>query len=101
MILDTHLDHGSHRHQLSGPVKLGVFEGRVYREPDRVHPPGGNAGVLLALSLRSFHEILNASGFTGLRWNRGSFATVPFPCPPRLVWLPQWAPAIARDSLPT
>ncbi len=36
MVIDTHLDHGEHRHELSERVDIKGYAGRLYKEPGKV-----------------------------------------------------------------
>lgn len=65
LILDTHLDHGTHTHALSQLVTLGDFEGRLYREPGRLTSSWGNSESFWP-TLASFHKMLSENGFTVL-----------------------------------
>jgi len=65
MILDTHLDHGSHTHPLSDVITFGEYQGRTYREPGHLTSSWGNAESFWP-TLASFHKMLGESGFTVL-----------------------------------
>ena len=63
LIIDTALDHGTHRHALSERVVLpGGYEGRMYREPNKVTSSWMNESSFWP-TLDSFHRMLSEQGF--------------------------------------
>ncbi|WP_109471340.1 class I SAM-dependent methyltransferase [Ornithinimicrobium cavernae] len=62
MIIDTHLDHGSHKHPLSERVVEGDgYEGRYYREPGVLTSSWGNKHSFWP-TLESFERMLLETG---------------------------------------
>ncbi len=62
LILDTHLDHGVHKHPLSKKIKDGLYEGRLYSEPNATTSASGNRESFWP-TLASLHEMLRRSGY--------------------------------------
>jgi hypothetical protein len=67
LILDTHLDHGTHTHPLSDRMTISGYEGRMYRESNRTTSSWGNPQSFWP-TLDSFHRMLTAYGFVTLTW---------------------------------
>lgn len=65
IILDTHVDHGTHTHRLSDRVTIGDYEGRLYREGNSLTSGWRNAESFWP-TLDSFHRMLAANGFASL-----------------------------------
>ncbi len=64
MIIDTHLDHGEHAHQLSDRITQGEgYEGRLYREPGALTSSWENEQSFWP-TLASFHTMLFRSGYS-------------------------------------
>jgi SAM-dependent methyltransferase len=64
IIIDTHLDHGEHEHDLSERVTLhGGFDGRYYREPGAMTSSWKNERSFWP-TLASFHRMLGDSGYS-------------------------------------
>lgn len=62
LIIDTHVDHGVHKHGLSEVVTVQGYSGRLYKEPNRVTSSWGNTESFWP-TLQSFHEMLAQCGF--------------------------------------
>lgn len=62
MIIDTHLDHGQHEHELSDPVTQDGFDGRLYSEPGKTTSSWGNPRSFWP-TLDSFLRMLREHGF--------------------------------------
>jgi hypothetical protein len=63
MIIDTHLDHGEHRHAVSPRRSQDGYEGCFYTEPGKTTSSWGNNESFWP-TLASFHRMLGESGFT-------------------------------------
>ena len=63
MIIDTHLDHGTHDHQLSDPVVHNGYQGRLYPEPRATTSSWGNDWSFWP-TFESFHRMLADSGYS-------------------------------------
>lgn len=62
MIIDTHVDHGTHKHKLSGRVVEGDgYEGRYYREPGALTSSWGNKNSFWP-TLETFQRMLEETG---------------------------------------
>jgi SAM-dependent methyltransferase len=64
VIIDTHLDHGVHQHELSEPVEQSGYQGRLYKEggPHNLLASWGNAASFWP-TLPSFQRMLRDCGF--------------------------------------
>lgn len=63
MILDTHLDHGTHEHELSEQrTPREGYTGRFYREPYALTSAVGNRASFWP-TLPTFHRMLHEAGF--------------------------------------
>lgn len=63
LLLDTHVDHGVHDHDLSDPVEEGGYTGRYYREPGATTSAWGNEWSFWP-TLESFRRMVLAAGYT-------------------------------------
>lgn len=83
LIIDTHLDHGSHAHPLSEPVTIGGFKGRMYHEPGHLTSSWGNQESFWP-DLPSFHCMLEENDYRALTFepwlfsDRTFFLALPF-----------------------
>lgn len=62
LIIDTHLDHGTHEHRLSPRVTILGYEGRSYREGDQATSSWGNEESFWP-TLDSFLGMLADAGY--------------------------------------
>jgi hypothetical protein len=66
LILDTHLDHGDHQHELSDRVTTTEgYEGRLYQEPRALTSAWRNTESFWP-TLESFHRMLREAGYTSV-----------------------------------
>ena len=65
VLLDTHLDHGSHVHRLSERVSIDGYEGRLYQEPNAL-TSGWNNQHSFWPTLSSFRQMLTRYGFSNV-----------------------------------
>jgi hypothetical protein len=73
LIIDTHLDHGSHTHPLSEPVNIKGFKGRMYREAGHITSSWGNPESFWP-DLDSFHRMLDQSEYRALTFEPWLFS---------------------------
>lgn len=62
LILDTHVDNGEARHELSARQPVGSFEGRFYNEPGKTTSSWGNDKSFWP-TLDSLHRMLAGAGY--------------------------------------
>lgn len=66
LVIDTHLDHGTHQHELSERVTTpDGYEGRFYREPRALTSAWRNTESFWP-TLDSFHRMLWGGGYTSV-----------------------------------